>query len=82
MTGFEDPRFETRGPGHTQQVQIGAYGASVADRLDEWLRGGNLQRFWNRDASIWSGAKFSIHADGNNRHEPCEYLYERPMKKP
>ncbi len=37
-------------------MQIGGYGASVAARLDEWLRGGKLQRFWNRDASIWSGA--------------------------
>ncbi len=33
-------------------------------------------------ASIWSGAKFSIHSGGTNRHEPCEYLYERPKKKP
>ncbi len=32
-------------------------------------------------ASIWSGGKFSINADGNNRHEDAAYLYERPKKK-
>jgi len=29
-------------------------------------------------ASIWSGAKFAVFADGVNRHEPCAYLFERP----
>lgn len=33
-------------------------------------------------ASIWSGAKYVIHADGQNRLEPCEYLYQGPMKNP
>ena len=32
-------------------------------------------------AAIWSGAKFSVLADGKNRHEPCAFLYERPPKK-
>ncbi len=28
-------------------------------------------------AAIWSGASFSIHADGKNRHEQCAFLYKR-----
>lgn len=56
MTGAADPRFEIRGPGHAQRVQIGEYAASVAATLDDWLRGDKLQRLWNRDASVWSGA--------------------------
>lgn len=29
-------------------------------------------------ASIWSGAKFAVFADGKNRLEDCAFLYERP----
>ncbi len=29
-------------------------------------------------AAMWSGAKYSLHADGRNRHEDCAYLYKRP----
>lgn len=29
-------------------------------------------------ASIWSGAEFSVFADGRNRHESCAHLFERP----
>jgi N4-(beta-N-acetylglucosaminyl)-L-asparaginase len=32
-------------------------------------------------AAIWSGAKFALYADGDNRRESCAYLYERPEKK-
>jgi len=32
--------------------------------------------------SIWSGAKFSVFADGKNRHEECAFLFERPAKTP
>ena len=28
-------------------------------------------------AAIWSGAKFSVFANGVNRREKCAYLYER-----
>lgn len=28
-------------------------------------------------ASLWSGAKYAVHADGENRHETCAFLYER-----
>ena len=28
-------------------------------------------------ASIWSGARYAVHADGRNRHEECAYLYKR-----
>ena len=28
-------------------------------------------------ASIWSGARFAVYADGDNRLEDCAYLYER-----
>lgn len=29
-------------------------------------------------ASIWSGAKYAVFAEGQNRHEACAHLYERP----
>ncbi len=29
-------------------------------------------------ASIWSGARFAVHADGQNRLEDCAFLFERP----
>jgi N4-(beta-N-acetylglucosaminyl)-L-asparaginase len=29
-------------------------------------------------ASMWSGAKYSVFADGRNRHEECAYLYKKP----
>jgi N4-(beta-N-acetylglucosaminyl)-L-asparaginase len=29
-------------------------------------------------ASIWSGAKYAVFADGENKLEDCDYLYERP----
>lgn len=29
-------------------------------------------------ASIWSGAKFAVYADGQNRHEKAAFLFERP----
>ncbi len=32
-------------------------------------------------ASIWSGARFAVYRDGTNRHEPCEYLFKRPLKQ-
>ncbi len=32
-------------------------------------------------ASIWSGAKFSVFADGKNRHEPCAYIHERSKSR-
>lgn len=28
-------------------------------------------------AAIWSGAKFSVNAEGSNRHEKCAYLFKR-----
>ncbi len=28
-------------------------------------------------AAIWSGANYSVFAEGRNRHEPCSYLYKR-----
>ena len=31
-------------------------------------------------AAIWSGAEYSVYADGRNRHEPCAHLYERPAE--
>ncbi|MEE9293733.1 MAG: N(4)-(beta-N-acetylglucosaminyl)-L-asparaginase [Phycisphaerae bacterium] len=31
-------------------------------------------------ASIWSGAKFAVHADGRNRLENCAYLFKRVKK--
>ncbi len=31
-------------------------------------------------ASIWSGAKYAVFADGTKRHEDCAFLYERPPK--
>jgi len=31
-------------------------------------------------ASIWSGAKFAVHADGRNRLEDSAFLFERPPK--
>jgi len=29
-------------------------------------------------AAIWSGAKYAVYSDGQNRLEQCAYLYERP----
>ncbi|MEK6799902.1 MAG: N(4)-(beta-N-acetylglucosaminyl)-L-asparaginase [Planctomycetota bacterium] len=31
-------------------------------------------------ASIWSGGKFAVYADGKNRLEECAFLYERPAE--
>jgi len=31
-------------------------------------------------ASMWSGAKFAVHADGRARHEDCGFLFEKPAK--
>jgi len=31
-------------------------------------------------AAIWSGAKYAVYSDGQNRLEQCAYLYERPEK--
>ncbi|UCE59782.1 MAG: N(4)-(beta-N-acetylglucosaminyl)-L-asparaginase [Phycisphaerales bacterium] len=31
-------------------------------------------------AAIWSGAKYAVYADGQNRLEDCAYLHERPAK--
>ncbi len=31
-------------------------------------------------ASIWSGARFAVYADGNNRLEDCAYALQRPKK--
>ncbi len=31
-------------------------------------------------AAIWSKAQYAVYADGRNRLEPAEYLYERPEK--
>jgi N4-(beta-N-acetylglucosaminyl)-L-asparaginase len=31
-------------------------------------------------ASIWSGAKYVVYADGQNRREQCAFLYKRPEK--
>lgn len=33
-------------------------------------------------ASIWSGAKFAVFADGRNRLEDCSFLFERPAGRP
>ncbi|MEK7757388.1 MAG: isoaspartyl peptidase/L-asparaginase, partial [Planctomycetota bacterium] len=33
-------------------------------------------------ASIWSGAKFAVYADGENRLEDCAFLFQRPEVKP
>jgi len=33
-------------------------------------------------ASIWSGAKFAVHAEGKNRIEECAFLFQRPELKP
>jgi N4-(beta-N-acetylglucosaminyl)-L-asparaginase len=33
-------------------------------------------------ASIWSGAKFAVYADGQNRLEDCAFLFQRPEVKP
>jgi len=33
-------------------------------------------------ASIWSGAKFAVYADGKNRIEQCAFLFQRPEAKP
>lgn len=33
-------------------------------------------------ASIWSGAKFAVCADGGNRLEDCAFLFQRPEVKP
>jgi len=33
-------------------------------------------------ASLWSGAKFAVYADGKNRHEECAFLLERPKTTP
>jgi len=33
-------------------------------------------------ASIWSGAKYAVFAEGRNRLEDCAYLYERPARLP
>ncbi len=30
-------------------------------------------------ASIWSGAKFAVYADGKNRLEECAYVFKRPV---
>jgi len=32
-------------------------------------------------ASIWSGAKFAVYADGNNRLEDCGFAFKRPVSK-
>ena len=32
-------------------------------------------------AAIWSGSKYAVYADGQNRLERCAYLYKRPKKK-
>lgn len=29
-------------------------------------------------AAIWSGAEYAVYSDGQNRLEPCAYLYEKP----
>ena len=28
-------------------------------------------------AAMWSGARFAVHADGRNRHEPCAFLFDK-----
>ena len=28
-------------------------------------------------ASMWSGGRFAVHADGRNRHEPCAFLFDK-----
>ena len=33
-------------------------------------------------ASIWSGAKFAVYADGQNRLEESAFLFQRPVVKP
>jgi N4-(beta-N-acetylglucosaminyl)-L-asparaginase len=33
-------------------------------------------------ASIWSGAKFAVYTDGQNRLEECAFLFQRPVVKP
>jgi len=33
-------------------------------------------------ASIWSGGKFAVYADGQNRLEECAFLFQRPVVKP
>jgi len=33
-------------------------------------------------ASIWSGGKFAVYADGKNRLEDCAFLFQRPEVKP
>jgi len=33
-------------------------------------------------ASIWSGAKFAVYAEGQNRLEECAFLFQRPVVKP
>ncbi|UCC32777.1 MAG: N(4)-(beta-N-acetylglucosaminyl)-L-asparaginase [Phycisphaerales bacterium] len=32
-------------------------------------------------AAIWSGAEYAVYSDGQNRLEPCAYLYEKPEEK-